>query len=100
MISTRRKMTRSADPSEYTPCYAYESARRENARSLLRGRPARAIADAVGTPAYVYSRASIESAYRALDRSFGKLPHALCYAVKANSNLVRSARIRAARQQL
>jgi diaminopimelate decarboxylase len=45
------------------------------------------IADAAGTPTYVYSRASIEAAYRQLDRAFGSLPHALCYAVKANSNL-------------
>ena len=35
----------------------------------------------------MYSRGSIESAYRSLDRAFGMLPHALCYAVKANSNL-------------
>lgn len=45
------------------------------------------IAEQVGTPAYVYSRASIESAYKSLDRAFGSLPHTVCYAVKANSNL-------------
>ena len=45
------------------------------------------IAGSAGTPVYVYSRASIEGAYRALDRAFGSLPHTLCYAVKANSNL-------------
>ena len=45
------------------------------------------VAHAVGTPAYVYSRASIEDAYRQLDRAFGSLPHALCYALKANGNL-------------
>lgn len=49
--------------------------------------PLREIADAVGTPVYVYSRASIESAYRRLDHAFGTLPHTICYAVKANSNL-------------
>lgn len=45
------------------------------------------IADRVGTPAYVYSRASMENAYRRLDRAFGKLPHTICYAMKANPNL-------------
>src|SRR5271170_8077251 len=40
-----------------------------------------------GTPAYVYSRASIEAAYSGLARAFGSLPHTICYAVKANSNL-------------
>ena len=47
----------------------------------------RALAAVAGTPAYVYSRASIEDAYRSLDRAFGSLPHTLCYAMKANSNL-------------
>ena len=51
------------------------------------GVPLARIADEVGTPAYVYSRASIEAAYRNLDRAFGSLPHTLCYAMKANSNL-------------
>ena len=41
----------------------------------------------VGTPAYLYSRASIEQAYRRMDSAFGALPHTICYAVKANSNL-------------
>jgi diaminopimelate decarboxylase len=41
----------------------------------------------MGTPAYVYSRASIEQAYRRMDGAFGKLPHTICYAMKANSNL-------------
>ena len=45
------------------------------------------IADGAGTPAYVYSGGAIEAAYRRLDRAFGALPHAICYAVKANSNL-------------
>src|SRR5450755_326264 len=40
-----------------------------------------------GTPAYVYSRQSILSNYRAYDEAFGDLPHAVCYAVKANSSL-------------
>ena len=45
------------------------------------------IAERLGTPAYVYSRASIERSYRRMDRAFGSLPHTICYAVKANSNL-------------
>lgn len=45
------------------------------------------IADAIGTPAYVYSQSSIEDAYGRLDRAFGSLPHTLCYALKANANL-------------
>lgn len=39
-----------------------------------------------GTPAYVYSAASIRDAFRRLDRAFRGTPHHLCYSVKANSN--------------
>jgi len=45
------------------------------------------VAAAAGTPAYVYSASAILAAYRAYDASFGDLPHRVCYAVKANSNL-------------
>jgi len=42
----------------------------------------------VGTPARTYnSRASIEQAYLSMDSALGSLPHTICYAVKANSNL-------------
>jgi hypothetical protein len=41
----------------------------------------------VGTPAYVYSSAAILENYRAYDEALGDLPHAVCYAVKANSSL-------------
>ncbi|MDH4275845.1 MAG: diaminopimelate decarboxylase, partial [Gammaproteobacteria bacterium] len=47
----------------------------------------RALAEAVGTPVYVYSRAAIEQRYTAFDRAWGEQPHLVCYAVKANSNL-------------
>jgi diaminopimelate decarboxylase len=45
------------------------------------------IAEAVGTPVYVYSRAEIERAYRAFDDALAGIPHEICYAVKANSTL-------------
>ncbi len=46
-----------------------------------------AIAAAHGTPTYVYSRAAIESNFRAYDAAFGAHPHLVCFAVKSNSNL-------------
>lgn len=46
-----------------------------------------ALADAVGTPAYVYSRAALLDSYTAYDGAFAELPHVICYAVKANANL-------------
>lgn len=45
------------------------------------------IAQAVGTPTYVYSQATIERQFHAVNDALGELPHTLCYAVKANSNL-------------
>ena len=46
-----------------------------------------AIADAAGTPCYVYSRATLERHWHAFDDALASLPHLVCYAVKANSNL-------------
>ena len=45
------------------------------------------VAEKHGTPTFVYSSASILGAYRAFDRAFRGIPHSICYAVKANSNL-------------
>ncbi|OLE84975.1 MAG: diaminopimelate decarboxylase [Acidobacteria bacterium 13_1_20CM_2_60_10] len=49
--------------------------------------PLARIAEQAGTPAYVYSRSAIEATFRELDRSLARLPHTICYAVKANGNL-------------
>ena len=45
------------------------------------------IAQATGTPTYVYSHAAIGKAFRELDEAFSGLDHLVCYAVKANGNL-------------
>ena len=45
------------------------------------------IAERFGTPAYIYSRATLERHYRAYDEALKNRPHLVCYAVKANSNL-------------
>ncbi len=47
----------------------------------------RALAQEIGTPLYVYDAGIIRRRYAALDAAFGALPHRICYAVKANSNL-------------
>ncbi len=49
--------------------------------------PLSTIAESVGTPCYVYSRAMIEQQWRAFDNAFAGRDHMVCYAVKANSNL-------------
>ncbi len=45
------------------------------------------IAARAGTPCYVYSAAAIEARIRAYGGALAGLPHRVCYAVKANSNL-------------
>ncbi len=49
--------------------------------------PLEAIAEAAGTPTYIYSASAILSAFEAYDRALAGLPHLSCYAVKANMNL-------------
>ena len=46
-----------------------------------------AIAERFGTPTYVYSRAHIEAQYNAYAHALEGMPHLVCFAVKANSNL-------------
>jgi len=45
------------------------------------------IAEEVGTPCYVYVSDLITEAYTTLDTHMAKIPHMICYALKANSNL-------------
>lgn len=40
-----------------------------------------------GTPAYIYSRATLERHWHAFDKAFGVHPHLICFAVKSNSNI-------------
>ena len=45
------------------------------------------IAAEFGSPAYIYSRATLERHWQAFDQAFSGQTHSVCYAVKANSNL-------------
>ncbi|MFZ4780512.1 MAG: diaminopimelate decarboxylase, partial [Terrimicrobiaceae bacterium] len=45
------------------------------------------VASQFGTPAYVYSAATIRNNFRRLDLALQPIDHLVCYAVKANSNL-------------
>jgi len=49
--------------------------------------PVDSIAAAVGTPVYVYSTATLLRHYRLLDEALAGLPHLVCFAVKALSNV-------------
>jgi diaminopimelate decarboxylase len=49
--------------------------------------PVKRIAKEVGTPAYVYSLATLKRHFRVFDEAFAKIPHIVCFSVKANSNI-------------
>ena len=48
--------------------------------------PVSAIAEAVGTPFYCYSTATLERHYKIFVDAFEEIPTLVCYAMKANSN--------------
>jgi diaminopimelate decarboxylase len=45
------------------------------------------LAERFGTPLYVYSATAIRERMHAFDHAFRKVPHTVCFSVKANSNL-------------
>ncbi|MDR6263708.1 diaminopimelate decarboxylase [Roseobacter sp. N2S] len=49
--------------------------------------PLTEIAAAVGTPFYVYSSATLARHFTVFDEALAGMPHLVCYAMKANSNL-------------
>jgi diaminopimelate decarboxylase len=51
------------------------------------GVPLARIAEAVGTPCYVYSASALCERYDAMHAAFAGVRHSICYALKANMNL-------------
>jgi diaminopimelate decarboxylase len=49
--------------------------------------PLEKIATEVGTPVYIYSEQTLRRHVRVFDEAFQSIPHLICYAVKANSNI-------------
>src|SRR5206468_8950909 len=49
--------------------------------------PLARIAADMGTPVYVYSERTLERHVHVFDEAFQSVPHLICYAVKANSNI-------------
>lgn len=80
--SSPRSVGRLVDPANFTPFFS-----RCGGEVFCEGVSLLRLAERTDTPAYVYSRAAIESAYRCMNAAFRGVPHTICYAVKANSNL-------------
>jgi diaminopimelate decarboxylase len=78
------------DPAEFTPHFSWKkrSAPRDGVEEVVCEKVSlRSVAEKVGTPTYLYSKAAITDAYRELESGLGSLAHTLCFAVKSNGNL-------------
>ena len=49
--------------------------------------PMESLAQKYGTPLYVYSASTIRDRFQTFDKAFARIPHTICYSVKANSNI-------------
>ena len=59
----------------------------KNGELFVEDVPVERIAREVGTPAYIYSLATLRRHFRVFDQAFKKRSHLVCFSVKANSNL-------------
>lgn len=51
------------------------------------GIPLRKLAEAEGTPCYVYSYSTLLQHFTVFDEAFAHVPHLICFSVKSNSNI-------------
>lgn len=58
-----------------------------DAQLWCEGVPVSSIAEAVGTPLYLYSYRTLKNHFRVFDDAFAEIPHIICFAVKSNSNV-------------
>lgn len=81
-----KKNLRYADPATFLPHFAWKKSPRGKS-VFAEGVSLAAAAKKSGTPAYLYSQAAIQDAFRELDRGLAGLPHTLCFAIKSNGNM-------------
>jgi diaminopimelate decarboxylase len=80
-------LRRAGSPGKLFDLFAEAGLSRNAATLLFSGVPLNEIADGVGTPVFAYNAEAIRSRYRTLDDSLAPVPHRICFAVKANSNV-------------
>jgi diaminopimelate decarboxylase len=75
------------DPATHTPQFSWKKTGKSAREVFCESVPLSEIARRYETPTYVYSRRAITDAFQEIDRSLTRVPHLLCFAVKANGNL-------------
>src|SRR3954465_6894239 len=81
-----RPWSRSHDPGAAGPILAMHHFAHRGGVMHAEGVDLVTLADAVGTPFYCYSTATLERHYRVFADAFADVPALVCYAMKANSN--------------
>jgi len=76
-----------ADPATHTPQFSWRRTGKTSREVFCEDVPLSEIARRYETPTYVYSRRAITDAFHEIDRGLTRVPHLLCFAVKANGNL-------------
>lgn len=82
MERNRARNSQFLDPTTYIKMFSYRRGALACESTSLES-----VAGRTGTPVYVYSRAAFTANFRELHRALKGIPHRICYAVKANSNL-------------
>jgi diaminopimelate decarboxylase len=78
---------RAATPAQRAALFEAAGLAREAGSLRLGGVPLTEVADAAGTPVFVYHADAIRRQYAALDEAMAGVPHRIAYAVKANGSL-------------
>ena len=84
---------RFADPAEFTRHFSWRKSKQGKSKQRVGEEvfcedvSLAAAAQTYSTPAYIYSRSAIQSAFLELDKGLASVPHTICFAVKANGNL-------------
>jgi diaminopimelate decarboxylase len=82
-----RRGLRYVDPANHTPHFSWKKIGKSGLEVFCEGVPLSEIARRQETPTYVYSRRAISDAFHEIDHGLQRIPHLLCFAVKANGNL-------------
>jgi len=73
--------------SERPPGFTYRSRKSQDSVLCCESVTLPTLAEKFGTPLYVYSAKAIRERVSAFQKAFREVDHAICYSVKANSNL-------------
>jgi diaminopimelate decarboxylase len=75
------------DPANHTPHFSWKKRNKSTREVFCEDVPLSEIARRYETPIYIYSGRAITDAFHEIDRGLGRVPHLVCFAVKANGNL-------------